>query len=418
MQCANYKFLAGIDWGSASHQVCVADQSGSILGECAFSHRGEDLSKMVQWILEVCESGPQQVAVAIEVPHGPVVESLMERGFRVHSINPRQMDRFRDRFSPSGAKDDRRDAHVLACALRTDIHLFRSLEPVEPDIMLLRELSRMREELVGERTRLFVRMRGQLWKYYPQFEEIIGNALHPWLLELWQRVPTPQAAKHTRPRTIEKLLRVNGIRRIDAKGVMEILRSKEINVCEATTECCVMRITSIVERMKIVSEQIKETEKRIDHVIGLLDKKGGRQTEQKTRPSDVKILSSIPGVGRVVLAAMLGEAYELVRRRDYRALRNFTGAAPVTRQSGKSRNVKQRRASQKRLVEMIYHWARIAVQHDPVSKAKYASLRGRGHNHYRSLRSVADRLLYVACALLEKGVLFDKNFAKGGLTET
>lgn len=123
-------------------------------------------------------------------------------------------------------------------------------------------------------------------------------------------------------------------------------------------------------------------------------------------------------MGRVVLAAMFGEAHELVRRRDYRSLRNFTGAAPVTRQSGKSRSVSKRRASQKRLVNMIYHWARVAVQHDPVSKAKYASLRERGHGHYRALRSVADRLLYVACALLQKGALFEKNFAKGGLMET
>ena len=38
----------------------------------------------------------------------------MERGFTVHSINPKQLDRFRDRISPAGAKDDRRDARVLA----------------------------------------------------------------------------------------------------------------------------------------------------------------------------------------------------------------------------------------------------------------------------------------------------------------
>ena len=34
----------------------------------------------------------------------------MERGLAVHAINPKQLDRFRDRISPAGAKDDRRDA--------------------------------------------------------------------------------------------------------------------------------------------------------------------------------------------------------------------------------------------------------------------------------------------------------------------
>jgi hypothetical protein len=32
----------------------------------------------------------------------------------VHSIHPKQLDHFRDRFTAAGAKDDRRDAHVLA----------------------------------------------------------------------------------------------------------------------------------------------------------------------------------------------------------------------------------------------------------------------------------------------------------------
>jgi hypothetical protein len=50
---------------------------------------------------------------------------------------------------------------------------------------------------------------------------------------------------------------------------------------------------------------------------------------------------------------------------------------------------------------------RIAVQHDPISKAKYQALRARGHGHARALRSVADGLLYVACTMLENGTLFE-----------
>jgi hypothetical protein len=55
----------------------------------------------------------------------------------------------------------------------------------------------------------------------------------------------------------------------------------------------------------------------------------------------------------------------------------------------------------------MYHWARVAVQHDPKSKAKYAALRGRGHSHGRALRSVADRLLNGACAMLKNATLFN-----------
>ena len=107
------QFYVGVDWASQSHHVCVLQAAGDRLGEQVFKHTGEGLARMAGWILKLAQSEPELVQVAIEVPHGPVVESLLNRGFQVHSINPRQLDRFRDRFSPAGAKDDSRDALCL-----------------------------------------------------------------------------------------------------------------------------------------------------------------------------------------------------------------------------------------------------------------------------------------------------------------
>ena len=85
--------------------------------------------------------------MAVETPRGPVVESLMERGFAVHSINPKQLDRFRDRLSPAGAKD--RPAATRACSPRRCVptpHCLRRLEPTDPAIVELREWSRLSEQ--------------------------------------------------------------------------------------------------------------------------------------------------------------------------------------------------------------------------------------------------------------------------------
>jgi hypothetical protein len=61
------------------------------------------------------------IAVSIEVPQGPIVETLLERGFHTRAVIPKQLGRFRDRFTVAGAKDNWRDAHVLADSLRTNI---------------------------------------------------------------------------------------------------------------------------------------------------------------------------------------------------------------------------------------------------------------------------------------------------------
>ena len=79
----------------------------------------------------------------------------------------------------------------------------------------------------------------------------------------------------------------------------------------------------------------------------------------------------------------------------------------MTKRSGKTCIVVMRYAAQARLRQPVFHWARVAVMHDPTSRSRYEALRARGHSYGRALRSVADRLLGVACVLLQRQALFD-----------
>src|SRR4051794_16797938 len=159
------RWFAGIDWGSAKHQACLLDRAGKVVGERAFAHGGAGLAALCDWLVSAA-GDPGSVAVAIEVPHGPVVDALLDRGFAVHAINPKQLDRLRDRISVAGAKDDRRDARVAAAGLRTDRPLFRRVLAGDPSVIELREWSRLAEEL--QRARLGNRVRQQLWRYSPR----------------------------------------------------------------------------------------------------------------------------------------------------------------------------------------------------------------------------------------------------------
>lgn len=76
----------------------------------------------------------------------------------MYSINPKQLDRLRDRFCIAGAKDDRRDAYVLADGVRTDRRLFHRLQVADPRLIELRAWSRLAEELTEERVRLSNRL--------------------------------------------------------------------------------------------------------------------------------------------------------------------------------------------------------------------------------------------------------------------
>ena len=98
-------WFVGIDWASQSHQVCLVDARGECLGERAVAHGGSGIEELCDWLIARTGATPEVIGVAIEMTQGPVVEALLQRGFCVYGINPKQLDRFRDRFTVAGAKD-------------------------------------------------------------------------------------------------------------------------------------------------------------------------------------------------------------------------------------------------------------------------------------------------------------------------
>lgn len=404
-------WFVGVDWASEDHVVRLSDARGTKVGERSFKHGGEGLSALAIWILELTKAPPDAVHIAIEVPHGPVVESLMERGFHVYAINPKQLDRFRDRFSPAGAKDDSRDAWVLCDALRTDPRCFRVLVTLDPILVELREWSRIAEELRHDRNRLSSRVRELLWRYYPQLLELTDDVAAPWFLDLWRLVPTPDKAARVRETTVAKLLKRHRIRRITAGRALEKLRAVAIPVAPGTINAATAHLETVATRLDVVNRQITQADAQLDTLTQRLAGDEAAEQGQGAEQRDVTILRSLPGVGRIVLATLLAEASDALQRRDYHALRCLSGVAPITKRSGKSRIVLMRQAVHVRLRNSVYHWARVAVQHDPRSRAKYAALRARGHGHGRALRSVADRLLAVACKMLTDRKTFDPALA-------
>ncbi|MEQ8719625.1 MAG: IS110 family transposase [Sandaracinaceae bacterium] len=400
--------FVGIDWATQENQLCVLDAEGAVVGERSLDNDGAGLGEMCAWLLGF-EADARRIAVAIEVPHGPVVETLLERGFVVHSINPKQLDRFRDRFTLAGAKDDRLDARVLGSSLRTDGHAFRRLQMAEPTVIELREWSRMADDLKEER--LTNRVRQQLRRYYPQLLDVGPDPGANWFLDLWKLMPTPAKARRTQRRSIERILRKHRIRRIDAAEVRELVRQPPVTVAPGTTEAARIHIEHVATRLRLVNEQLKHAHRQLDRLTDELcaDHDDGTESPpgKRSEQHDAAILRSLPGVGRIVLAVLLAEASQAIAARDYQALRALCGVAPVTRRSGKRKVVVMRQACHPRLRDAVYHWSRVATQNDEVARRSYASLRARGHSHGRALRSVADRLLRIACAMLRDGTAYD-----------
>jgi transposase len=421
MEQEEFRWFVGIDWGTAEHVVNTGTATGKFLWERPIPHTAAGLAQLLDWLTEVSGGQLAQVAVAIEIPRGALVEILLERGVTVFAVNPKQLDRFRDRFSVAGAKDDELDAQVLRSAVRTDRTLFRRLAVDEPLVIRVRELARASDVLQLEFQALANRVRELVHRIAPEWLSLSPNADDPWFWTMLEWAATPALGGSLRRRKVESLLKTSRIRRVSVDDVLTVFERPTLTVAPGTIEAVTGHIQLLLPRVRLVHEQRRACEAELESVLTELrttetpppaDGSSGAQPNSApsaVAPGDVAILESLPGVGVVVTSSFIADAMPLLRLRDYESLRALTGVAPVRRQTGKNKRgmISMRYACNVRLRNACYHFARVSTQVDAAARHYYAALRARGHSHGRALRSVADRWLRILISMLTHRTLYD-----------
>ena len=142
-------------------------------------------------------------------------------------------------------------------------------------------------------------------------------------------VPRQFAGSAARPSetTLARLLKQHRIRRIDAATALGILRQPAIRVAAGVTEAAVLHLRFLVVRLCLANQELRTVEDKLDEICAALSKAvspGG-----DSAPPDAAILRSVPGVGKLMLAALLTEASGPLGRRDYAALRPAAKASDV-----------------------------------------------------------------------------------------
>ena len=335
------QWYVGVDWGKSEHQICLLDAAGKQQSERKIAHSGAGFVELAQWLsAQTNQSDSASIGVALETSSGPVVDCLLALGYRVAAINPKQADRFRDRFSPAGAKDDRRDAFVLATALYLEPQALRTLEILDADTLELRERHRMREQLVRTKKGIAQKIRQGLWRYYPSFESLFGADLGlPVVQALWQHMPKPEVAQRRRKNSVAAILKAHRIRRFQADQVLAQLRAEPLPVSTTTTMLLQEQITLWFQQLDLVQQQLNDVTQQLESKLESMSTMAAATTtgtsgSNPPNPSDRDILASIPGVGTIVLANLLGEASTAIRNRDHAALRCLTGVAPSPNDPG------------------------------------------------------------------------------------
>jgi hypothetical protein len=401
-------WFLGIDGGYEAHHICLMDATGHLVLERPVAHDAAAVQTAIAAVLERTSTEPAAIAVAIETPRGALVATLLERGFAVFALNPKQLDRFRDRHTVAGAKDDRRDALVLADSRRTDPRAFRRVQLDDAVIVHLRELAHAEDDLKRDLGRLTNRLRDQVYRMAPAVLPLCPAADEPWFWTLLESAASPAAQRALTRTDVLTLLKRHRIRRLTVADVLAATQAPAFYLAPGVVEATRDAVELLLPQIRVVAAQLARCARRQEELLAVLRERPASEAEPGEH-RDVEILESLPGVGRMVTVAMLVDATQPLATRDYDTVRAHVGVAPITKRSGKRRLVSMRYACHPRLREAAYHWGRVSLQHDAASAAYYRRLRARGQTHGRALRTVVDRLLRILMGMLGHRTLYDPN---------
>jgi transposase len=369
-------FHGGLDWGSATHAICVVDGAGRVVSRIAVRHDRAGLADMLARLRRIAP--PAELPIAIERPSGLIVDALVEAGHPVIPIHPNVVKACRPRYRAAGGKSDPGDAFILADILRTDGHRFRPLMPASDEIKALRALVRGRDDLVAQRVVLANQLRSLLDSFWPGAAAIFADVDSPIALAFLARYPTPDSAGRLGEKRMASFMAQHAYcGRRSAAELLARLRAAPASLAgdaEADAKGEIVRtLVAVLERLVL---EIVKLSARIEHAVATLP--------------DGRIVMSFPRAGRICAAqilAELGDVRERFPTEDQLAAE--AGVCPVTHASGKSRGVVWRWACNKNLRSAITCFADNSRHASPWAADIYRRAKQRGCRHPHAIRILA-----------------------------
>lgn len=390
--------FVGVDWAEAHHDICVLDEAGDVLARQRIPDTLEGVRALHATLAGHAEE-PGDVLVGIEKDRGLLVTAMLSAGYRVYAINPMSAARYRERHVTSGSKSDPGDAKVLADLVRTDRHQHREAAGDSPGAEALKVLARAHQSAIWARQREVNALRNALKDYYPGALNAFGTDLDDRdALAVLDLAPTPALGRLLSKAKITAALRRAGRERNLERRAVEIhtaLREEQLAERPQVELAYGHTTRAHAAMIRAYNAQIAGLEEAL--------------TKDFEQHPDTGIIRSLPGMGTVLGARVLGEFGDDPNRfATAQSRRNYAGTSPITRASGKSHVVLARHMRNRRLADALDQWAFCSLTRSAGARAYYDELRDRGKTHRQAIRQLANRWVGILHACLDQHVLYDE----------
>jgi len=387
-----------VDWGDRLHQVYVGDEEGEKVKEVKVQESPEGLAEIGRWLDERRAEGIELWA-AIEKPAGRIVDFLLDHGVEVYPVNPKAVDRVRDRHRMSGSKSDAFDAYVLAEFLRSDHAHLRALRPSSEKAQELKLLSRDQRRVGRHKTRLLNQITTTLKEYYVRPLEVFEDLETEIALDFLQQYPTPAHLSALKRKQFNRFATTqHHLSKQRCEELWEKLQKPQLRVPEHVVRAKAQLLEVLIEQLRASIKAVKIYHHKVESFFA-------------SSPA-AEFAKTLPGgkSGTLVAAiwAELGDAQG--RWESSRHLQAEAGAVPVTKASGKSRVVHFRFACNKHLRYTMYWFSFVSLNQSEWAKLYYRGQRDKGHSHPQALRALGAKWLKIIFVMWRDHTPYDENY--------
>jgi transposase len=390
------RYYIGVDWADEEDAVWVVNDAGDKVLNRTVVHTVAAQSEWGRWLRERQAEGIELWA-AIERPHGRVVDFLLDHGVVVYPINPKSLDRARDRFRVGGSKSDPFDAQVLALFLRSDHAQLRPLQPNSEAAQELKGLTRDYRRQVRLQTRLLNQLTATVKEYYPRALDLSEDLTAAWVQAFLAQYPTPAAAAALTEPAWQAFARAHRLSPPRRAALWAILQQPQLPLPAHVVRTKARLLQALLRELAATQTVVAEYRQAIDDFFATLPM--------------AEIARSLPvgnaGTTVPTIWAELGD--QLDRWDSFRHLQGYGGSVPETERSGKHCVVKFRFACNTALRDALHQLAFLSLPHSLWARAYYDGYRARNHTHHEALRALGAKWLKIIFVMWKRHTLYSES---------
>lgn len=379
----------GIDIAKHNHVASLLNDNAKPLFKAfSFPNTIDGANSLIEKLSDFINT-PNDVEIGMEATGHywlSVYSFLVENGYTVHVVNPIQTDGWRKGTEIRKRKTDIIDSVLIADLIRYGDFVETSL--ADEDTMSLRNLSRFRNYLVSSISDLKRKVICVLDQVFPEYQSVFSNIFGQTSKELLSHFQTVDNFENITAEQLNAVL--NNVTLKDfAKN--KITRVSELAANSFGLKFCsnsfALQLKLLIEQIRFIEAQVSDVESEINSILDKINSP----------------ITTIPGIGNVTAAVILGEIGDISRFSNASKLAAYAGIDASVSQSGEyqSSSSKMSKRGSPYLRKALFNAAMLAAFHDPVFSAFYQKKRNEGKHHLTAIGAVARKLCNTIFAVLK-----------------